>query len=135
VSSFHSLSLDTSGCVNLEPLRVNLNPQVGLWLHFCPVLFTLSTSTVHVITPLSAVRSYLNNHVASHQKACHWRALCICLVCIRICCRGVPRRLPITSCTHLEATFIQEQHRCFDYYYCIQHCGRHSSPFPFGGYI
>jgi len=106
---------------------VNLNPRVGLWVTLLSTLhFVLSAA--HVITLLSAVRSYPNNNnVASHQKVCHWCAQYICLVGIRICCRCVTGRSPFPSCAHLEATVVQEQHRCFNYYNCIRHCGRHPS--------
>ena len=114
-------SLDTSGCIRST---VNLNPLVGLGVtYMTSPRFALSTA--HVIIHLSAVRSCLNIHdVAPHQEAFHWRAPYIRLVGVRICCRCVPGRLPFTSCTHLEAKVIQKQHRCFNYYSCIQRCGR-----------
>ena len=54
---------------------VNLNPRVGLWVTLMSAPHLLPTA--HVITLLSAVRPYPDNNVASHQKACHWRALYI----------------------------------------------------------
>ena len=109
---------------------MNLNPRVGLWVTLQSASH-LVLSTSHVVTHLSAVRSCQNNNVTSHQKACHCRAPYICLVGVRICCRCVPGRSPFTSCAHIKATVIQEQHRCFNYYNCIQYCGRHSLPFFF----
>jgi hypothetical protein len=117
--------------------RVNLNPRVGLWVKpLSTPHFVLASA--HVITLLSAVRSYPNNYVSSHEKACHCRAPYICLVRIRICCRRVTGRSPFASCAHLEATVVQEKHRCCNYYNCIQHCGRHPSSLPphsFGGHM
>jgi hypothetical protein len=78
---------------------MNLNPSVGLLV----TLMSSPPSTAHVIIRPSAVRSCLSIHVASHRKAFH-----ICLVGVRICCRCVPGRFPSTSCTHLEATVIQD---------------------------
>jgi hypothetical protein len=111
--------------------RVNLNPRVGLWVTLLSTVDSslCTLSTAHVITLLSAVRSYPNNNVASRQKACHWCAQYICLVGIRIWCRCVTGRSPFTSCAHLEATVVQEQHRCFNYYNCVRHCGRQPSFF------
>lgn len=109
--------------------RVNLNPWVGLWVR---PLFTsrFVLASAHVIALLSAVRSYPNNYVSSHEKTCHCRAPYIYLVRIRICCGRVTGRSPFASRAHLEATVVQEKHRCFNYYNCIQHCGRHPSLAP-----